>query len=92
MNYKVLNDKPKVGDVVMVIMYTHSIEEPFEVITGTLTRLDEEPSGSINNEEVYFASEGHTSKIFKIKEWDEDHALDMVINNLLSDDDENNNP
>lgn len=67
-NIRILNESPKVGDMVMVIMYTDSIENPFEVLIGKLTRLDtDEPYGSIDGVEIDFASEGHTSKIFKIE-------------------------
>lgn len=56
-----------IGDQVICQFYTNDIEDTFEIVIGTLTRIDVDyPSGSIDNIEYDFASEGHTSTIFKI--------------------------
>lgn len=59
----------QIGDRVICHFYSRYLKDTFQVIIGTLTRIDDEyPSGSIDNIEYDFASEGHTTTLFKILE------------------------
>lgn len=62
-----VNKEAKVGDQVICHFHHGDIDDTFEIVIGKLTRIDDDyPSGSIDNIEYDFASEGHTSTIFKI--------------------------